>query len=304
MAPKMDLKEVKPLLTIVVPVHNMSGRLTNLSMWLDEARNLNVKVILVHDKSDDSTGRELFQLVRMKNQGNFSIIEAEVRSPGLARNLGLKEVDTIWFSFADADDIVNVSSLLKLLKDTNASGCDLGIGGYSSTDLRSGLSTLQTPPNSNEEAIALHLVQSMGLWRLIFFTKKFKDIRFTSHRMGEDFVFTNRVLNQVSQIKTSPDVVYRYFHGGDLNLTSDKAVMSEMLGVIEVIKSLDTSSKIGQAFKRFALQKLALSVLKNLPIQKAVIKKISLSMGLISHPIRLKKILRKARFEIVDHTHA
>jgi glycosyltransferase involved in cell wall biosynthesis len=287
-------------LTIVVPVHNMSGRLSHLSSWLDEAQELNAKVILVHDKSSDSTSVELEQLVQKKKCRNFSILNVEVKSPGLARNAGLVEVDTPWFSFADADDIVYVSALIRLLKETKYSGCELGLGAYSSIDLKTGNETIKIPPSNNQEALALHLAQTMGLWRFVFLSEQFKDIRFTNHRMGEDFVFANFVLNRPVRIRTSSEIVYRYFHGGESNLTSNKSIMNEMLGAIALIKKLDSTSGIGDMFSRFAAQKLSLSVLKNLAFKEALVKKFFLCIDLLSHPLQLKKLLFPAMSESVD----
>ncbi len=282
-------------LTIVVPVHNMSGRLSHLHSWLDQAQGFNVKVILVHDKSDDSTSTELEELIHDKKCGNFSILNVEVKSPGLARNAGLREVDTPWFSFADADDVVYLSALIRLLKDTKSSGSDLGIGAYSSINLKTGSETLCTPPNYDEEDLALHLAKTMGLWRFIFSTEPFKDVRFTRHRIGEDFIFANVVLSRANRIQTSSEIVYMYFHGGEQNLTSNKSVMSEMLDVIKVMKIIHTPIGIGRVFNGFAIQKLTLSVLKNLSIQEAVIQKLALCVKLVLHPILLKKVLVSLR---------
>jgi glycosyltransferase involved in cell wall biosynthesis len=297
LAGKLLSESTDSALTIVVPVHNISGRLSHLSSWLDQAKEFNVKVILVHDQSDDSTGAELEELIRDKRCQNFSILNVEERSPGLARNTGLLEVDTRWFSFADADDTVYISALVKLLKETEASGSDLGIGAYSSVDIKTDSECLMTPPNNNEEALAIHVAQTMGLWRFLFLSEKFKEVRFTRYRMGEDFAFANIVLNQSVRIHTSSEIVYRYFHGGELNLTSNKSIMNEMLGVIEVIKSFEVSSRIGSSFSNFAIQKLSMSAIKNLPLKEARARKIILCVNLILHPIALMKLVFSPKTE-------
>lgn len=297
MAGKLLSESTDSALTIIVPVHNIAGRLSHLSSWLDQAQEFNVKVILVHDKSDDSTGAELAELIQEKRCQKFSIVDVEVRSPGLARNAGLLEVDTQWFSFADADDIVYISALIKLLKETEVSGSDLGIGAYSSVDIKTGSARLKTPPKNNEEALAIHVAQTMGLWRFLFLSKQFKAVRFTSHRMGEDFAYANIVLNQSVRIHTGSEIVYKYFHGGELNLTSNKAIMNEMLEVIEVIKGLKSSSRIGHSFSKFAIHKLSMSVIKNLPIREALTKKLILCVDLILHPILLKKLVCSSKTE-------
>lgn len=278
-------------LTVVVPVHNMSGRLANLSTWLEEAGDLNVKVILVHDVSCDSTDTELKELVAVKNKSHISTFQVRVKSPGLARNAGLEAIDTPWFSFADSDDIVNVSSLLKLLQVTKSSGSEMGIGAYISNDVKRGTSRLITPPLTDEISLALHLTQSLGLWRFLFSTEQFAKIRFTKHRMGEDYLFVNAALSLANKIKTSPEVVYTYFHGGSWNLTSDKSVSSEMFGVIDILKTQQTKSEIARKFRRLATYKLILSLFKNVPLQVAVNKKLALSASLALHPIELIKLL-------------
>ena len=287
MAGKLLLESTESKLTIVVPVHNMQERMSHLRSWLAQAEELRVKVILVHDKSDDSTNIELEEIIQSQTGGNISVLEVAVKSPGLARNAGLEKIQTRWFSFADADDFVNVPGLISLLENLEFSGCDLGIGAYSSIDLKCGSERIQTPPTQNNKALALHLAQTMGLWRFIFLSERYKDLRFTSHRMGEDFVFANQALNIAHRIETSSQVVYRYFYGGKLNLTSNKFVMSDMLGIIEIIKKLDSQSEIGKVFRKFALQKLSISVLKNLSLKHAITKKILLLSNLISHPTYL-----------------
>jgi hypothetical protein len=51
------------LLTIIVTVHNISGRTRNLAAWIPEAVLENVEVILIHDESKDSTKHDLEHLL-------------------------------------------------------------------------------------------------------------------------------------------------------------------------------------------------------------------------------------------------
>jgi len=291
LADKLDVEVGNSLLTIVVPVHNMSGRLDNLSEWLDHADFQNVKVILVHDKSDDTTGTELLKLLERKNSHKFSLIQTDSQSPGLARNCGLEVVDTPWFSFVDADDSVSVPSILELLRETETSDCKIGVGAYVSSNLRTGEEILVRPPAANSDALPLHLAKKMGLWRLVLSTSSFGDIRFTNHKMGEDFLYISLLLNRSNQIFTSSKIVYKYFYGGDWNLTSNRSVMSEMIGVIKCIKKMNPNMSNAVTFKVFAIQKLTLSVLKNLRMTEFTIEKSLLFIDLLSHPIYLLKLL-------------
>jgi len=292
----LNLEVGNSLLTIVVPVHNMSGRLANLSKWLDDAHTQKVKVILVHDKSEDSTGTELLELLKSKNSQNFSLLETNAQSPGLARNFGIEIVDTPWFSFVDSDDFVYVSSILKLVNETKLSDCEIGVGSYVSSDLRFGKETVVQPPAAKKDALPLHLAKNMGLWRLVLSTSSFGDIRFTDHKMGEDYLYTNLVLNRTSQIFTSSRIVYKYFYGGNSNLTSNQSVMSDMIGIIELIKSIKPVNSNATAFRVFSIQKLTLSVLKNLKTSKKIIAKTLLLVNLMSHPIYFLKFFFYLKF--------
>ena len=290
----MDSEVEKSLLTIVVPVHNMAGRLTNLSLWLESAHKLNVNVILVHDKSTDATSIELEKLATGKK---FPLLQIVVRSPGLARNAGLELVKTPWFSFADSDDLVCIANLLNLTKDTDSLGCKIGIGSYISNDLRSGVEKLHSPPKTNEGSLPIHLANGLGLWRFVFETKLFVGIRFTNHRMGEDYLFANLAFNQTNKIYTSTQIVYKYFYNGEWNLTSNQSVMSEMCGIIECLKTLEPTTSIGTELKVLTIQKLILSVFKNLPTDVEVTKKFRLSIYLMSHPFHLLNLLRSVKMQ-------
>lgn len=288
---KLDSEIGNSLLTIVVPVHNMSGRLTNLSKWLDETDSKSVKVILVHDQSQDTTGAELLALLEKKNSQNISLFETNVQSPGMARNRGLEAVGTPWFSFADSDDLVCVSSVVDLIAETEAKNSDIGIGSYVSINMNSGEERVISPPPSEEDLLLIHLANGMGLWRFVLSTSCFGDLRFTSHKMGEDYLYSSLVLNRSTRIFTSHKIVYKYFHGGVGNLTSNQSVMSEMFGVIDSIKKIKPMTRNVTTFKVFAIQKLTLSVLKNLEPKEKIFEKVLLSLNLLLHPFYLFKLI-------------
>lgn len=291
LAAKLDSKVDKTLLTFIVPVHNMSGRLANLSKWLEEARIFNVKVVLVHDRSQDTTGTELHRLCQSMNSEQYSVLDTDVQSPGLARNCGLNIIDTPWFSFVDADDLVDVPSVLKLLTETQLSDRKIGVGSYLSWDLRFDTERVVSPPQISGDSLALHLAGRMGLWRFVFSSSIFGDIRFTQHKMGEDYLYLMLILNQSDEIYITQEVVYRYFHSGSFNLTSNQSVMSEMIGVVDSIKKIEPQTSMAKVFRVLAIQKLTLSILKNLGSQGKIFKKLRLLPNLILHPIYFSKLL-------------
>lgn len=252
---------ILPELSIVVPIHNISGATSSLFSWVEEALAVNVQVILVHDLSTDDTGQLLRDFVDHKATGLLSLIDVNAQSPGLARNAGLKEVSTPWISFADADDQLNIPNLLAMLKEARNSGSSIAIGSYIAENLMTrNVSKYDVP----QKKIAENLAVSMGLWRCIFSKEILLETSFESFRMAEDYLFLYEILNKTENIYTCNLPVYKYFYGGKSNLTSVKSNMRDMLKVIGKIQSIQPSNDLSANFQRIAIVKLYLSALKNM----------------------------------------
>ena len=55
------------MLTAIVPVSEMSGRLHNLEDWLSAIHHLDIQVIIVHDYRDSETERQVLSILRAIN---------------------------------------------------------------------------------------------------------------------------------------------------------------------------------------------------------------------------------------------
>lgn len=275
------------LLTIVVPVHNMAGRMEKLASWMKDAINANIKVVLIHDHSQDETQEEISQLMDKFKSHLLTVREIRVKSPGLARNAGLNQVDTPWFSFADADDFVEISNLVVLLQQTALQQATIGIGGYISHNLVTGKEVEVIPPFATDQDLALHLALNMGLWRIVMSTKSLQNIKFLPDRMAEDYYFLLQVLNRCERINVSNLIVYRYFSGGRFNLTSDKSAMKDMLNVSRALRRISPSTNMARYFRVFASQKLCLSILKNVSFLKKMTNMGRLLFVMLQHPVFL-----------------
>ncbi len=93
---------MEPVVTVVVPTHNRSALVRRtLSTVLDQ-RDVELRVVVVDDGSDDRTAEGLSMAV----DGRVRVVRNE-RSIGVARarNRGLGEVGTEWVAFLDDDDL-------------------------------------------------------------------------------------------------------------------------------------------------------------------------------------------------------
>lgn len=287
----------KPTLTIIVPVRNISGRAENLSRWVPDAILNNVRVILINDGSQDCTGEDLAKLKSTNNSDLILILETDVKSPGLARNLGLEKVDTPWFAFADADDFVVVDNLIKLVNGTIKTGKLLGIGSYEAQSLVTGKKFRVTPPSDNISRDIQHLVKRMGFWRAVYSHEHFGKIRFSRFKMGEDYLYLSQILDTCSSFFPSQDVIYRYYYGGSNNLTSNRINMIDMIYVLQAIIDLRPRTKNAQVFQLFSKVKLSLSIIKNVKPSETYRHWTTLLSILILHPVYLVKLFNQSDVE-------
>ena len=276
-------------LTIVVPVHNISGRATNLARWVTEAVRGNVRVILVHDRSQDSTQSELEKILEINCSPLITLYEVDFQSPGHTRNFGLEKVTTSWFSFADADDFVNIPNVLKLVQETQQANSTMGVGAFLAHNLQSDLQSKKTTKDMKN--LSLHLALHMGLWRCVFSTSTTFDFHFDKQRMGEDYLFMNKVIDVQKGIHVSNLEVYTYYFGGALNLTSNRLVMVDMFQVLYRIIRLNPETKIAKDLRIFSIQKLSISLLRHVSVMQLVPHLPLIAFHLFSKPTYLFRLL-------------
>ena len=279
------------MLSIIVPVHNISGRTENLKAWIDDALSENINIIIVHDESQDSTQLELSVMLQEFNSDLISLHKINVQSPGLARNYGMNFVSTPWFSFADADDFVNIANLILLLRETEASGSEIGIGSYFAHDLISKSEVLISPSNSGKNKLALHLALNMGLWRFVFSSQELSEYRFSKHKMAEDYLFLAKILSCNKKVFVDSAPVYRYYFGGKLNLTSNKLVMMDMFDVLKLMQKVNPHGQLARDFKYFSLGKLAFSLIRNVRTIDLLYALPKLIFTILSYPRYAIKLL-------------
>lgn len=290
----LQTNKAQPKLSIVVPAHNILKNYSNLFTWVLDAVRLKVAVIIVHDKSTDSTGQLLSEFLEIQNNPLLTLIEIDAQSPGLARNSGLENATTEWVMFADADDFVVVDHVLQLIHIAENNQSDVGIGGYKAINVSSRRASVFAPSAGD---LSIHLVATMGCWRFVFKREIIGNTRFASYRMAEDFLFVYELLRKTQKISASDLIVYEYYFGGESNLTSNPGNMPDMLKVIHRLKLLPPSNEMSHKYRDLAEIKLFISSLKNVGCFKSmksawhVVPKLFLSPLLL---IRLiASILRK-----------
>lgn len=252
------------MLSIIVPITRMSGRLDNFKTEIAKILDRNVQVVLIHDNHDDETGRELSLFKNSLTTSNLILIEGQYGSPGMARNAGLKEANGMFVTFWDSDDEPQVEKYLEFAEKTISKDFDLGISGFTIKNTIGDVCEYEIEKKHLElelKKIALR----PGLWRFIFNRKVIENLRFSDSRMGEDQVFIAKAILNSKRIFTFRASTYQYLIGNEGQLTQDKNnirfIVQSLMDVSDIdIRNLDRNKK---NFIALIYWKMYLTLVKN-----------------------------------------
>lgn len=257
----------KPLLSIIVPIHNMAGKLQNLELSLKASKELNLPVsfILVHDGLDEVTNKEVSDLAASYKAKYLNLV---VNSPGLARNYGLQHADSEWVAFWDSDDIGSVKEAISSIHNSPLNA-EFILAGYSQMSQRTKIVNQVSTPIGNFPMAMIN----PGIWRFIFRRSAIVNTNFPPYRMGEDQVFLARLLINESSVYFSDKNVYLYVDGEGGQLTKDKKAVSEILLAIDEITQIITHNSWQYSYLRVMRTRMITTALKHklIPLYKALI---------------------------------
>lgn len=225
------------LFTVIVPIHNAVNNLSEMTKWLDEIAEelIPVSVVVVADSCDDKT---IELLVDLRKKYSFELVSCEFNSPGEARNLGLKFVDTEWVVFWDSDDIgcpVNIQLAIRASSESHQAI----IGTYETVDRETSLTTR----TSRKVGGLFEVGVDPGLWRMIFRIKRIEGHKFIATKMGEDQYFLASVNLDKKEVMCSDLVLYKYFNGSSEQLTKDKSAIGTLGQTINEFRALLSTRK-------------------------------------------------------------
>jgi len=200
--PGTNLEEC--LLTVIIPYLPNPDNFVKLDKLLEEVLKLPINVLLCIDTDDTAVISSIqsslaySKKVKIKFEGN--------RSPGLTRNLGIDSVETPYFAFWDADDQVQPAEVTSLIDEVAKTTPFLGVSRFGYISSKS-----KTRRWSKIEFMnSLEVGANPGLWRWIFKTSQFKDIRFSNLSIGEDVEYLLKALSLGKPITYFDQVTYQY----------------------------------------------------------------------------------------------
>jgi glycosyltransferase involved in cell wall biosynthesis len=182
----------------------MSGKMQHLSVWLVEASNYDLEVILIHDIQDEATSVELEEIVNSLKPNTARLISGYWGNPGGARNAGLETANGTMIAFWDADDLPNLSVVFDALTEKKSS--EIVIFDY---EVENYLTKEKLQVKSREDDPRF-LGLNPGLWRMVFKREFLTGITFPNILLGEDQVLFARVLARNPRIEYVNKSSYTY----------------------------------------------------------------------------------------------
>lgn len=199
-----------PLLTAVIPVTKMSGKLDDFKSTITQSKESGVGLVVVHDKRDAMTGPELISILEEHGPANTIYLEAEYGSAAAARNAGLKQCKSPWVTFWDSDDTVYVNQFLKMVQTAENENTDIAIGKISVRSSKSNSIEVESPSLSNNKTLDLQISNFPAFTRMSFKKSILDDDPFPEIHIGEDLLFLLSANLFLKKITLLNEVVYRY----------------------------------------------------------------------------------------------
>lgn len=247
-------------LSVIVPLTKMSGRLSEISTWLEKLPQRDLQVLIVHDIQDQNTSLELKSLINSCADSRIVLFEREFGSPGNARNYGLENAKSKWVIFVDSDDIVNLSEVFSIIDHYDGISSAL-VGQYEIRDRE----TNQVFKNVSNSDPKLDIAINPGIWRIIFLREWISKLKFSTSLMGEDQLFLLDLGIFAAKIQFFNEVVYTYYKNSSGQLTYNKDAVRQLNLIIpKTLYHLKNSEKSQRRYVSMMLLRQLLTQAKNL----------------------------------------
>ena len=223
------MKTENKLVSVIVPVYNAAGCLSDCMECLTNQTYKNLEIILVDDGSTDGSG--LLCDEWSGRDDRVRVIHKENGGVSSARNKGLEAAAGDYIGFMDADDRIELSMYEKLVRSID--GCDMACCGYynypmDTLEVRIANGTRKVEPCGPKEAV-FYIYEREGyfnsscnkLYNRDIIFRDGKPVYFNeNYYVGEDEVWLAEVLMNCKKISFVPEALYHWWpHAGSATRT-------------------------------------------------------------------------------------
>jgi len=225
------------LLSVVIPISRMAGRLQNLEKSLNSCINGAIEILIVHDVQDEDTENDLRNLKERYPSESVKLEFGKWGNPGEARNLGLTMSSGEWIIFWDADDIGYASQVIDAINEADANESYI-VGQFDTLDYRENKIIHFSAETQNLNMLAMN----PGLWRIAMRREKVRMNKFLPLRMAEDQIFIAELAMTDSNTKFSEKKFYTYCRNFPNQLTSQQPALLDLRNAITATREVARSN--------------------------------------------------------------
>jgi glycosyltransferase involved in cell wall biosynthesis len=263
--PTAKFLQSTPILSAVVPITRMSGKLENLESSINSSALFPIEIILVHDIQDNLTQAELESLVRKFPHVFIKLLVGEFGNPGDTRNLGIQEATGDWICFWDSDDLPFVKNYIEMINSASKQKAEVAVGLIRTINVSTGESTVH---NFQEDTrtIPLEFGRIPGFTRFAFRNHIVKRVKFPSTILGEDQVFLARTNFLDKPIYFFQQIVYDYIIDFPGQASTNSANQAKLFASTQlIIEDAKMKSPNMTLFCYSAMVRTSLAMMKNIP---------------------------------------
>lgn len=202
---------IRPLVSICVPVYNAEKYLSECLDSLISQTLSNIEIICVNDGSTDGSDKILSKYA--KKYENIRVIKQRNQGLGGARNAGIRHSSGEYIGFVDADDFVDKTMFEVLYNKAKQKNCDIA------------MCNLDFVPNAKTKKhmwyhpyegkiTAEFLDRNIQPWNKIVSRKLIEKTNFSFYKKNGDDMFILLML-EANGIVSVDDVLYHYRVGHD-----------------------------------------------------------------------------------------
>lgn len=245
-------------ISIIVPVFNVEKYLERCVESLVNQTHQNIEIILVDDKSNDSSPEICDKLA--KSDSRIKVVHKEKNEGlGFARNTGIENASGDFFLFVDSDDYLDLNTCektLEKLEEQNADiCCFLWTDVFKDNEIKSDVLNSEAvfeneeiidkflplclAPDETGQEKEIGISANMLIYRASLFTEN--NLRFVSEReyVNEDMIFRIELCRHIKKAVVIPENFYFYYHNfGTLSTTYRESRFEESKKIYQKVREM------------------------------------------------------------------
>lgn len=202
------------LISIIVPVYNVSNYLDNCIKSIINQTYKNIEIILVDDGSTDDSSNICDKY--LKKDKRIKVIHKSNGGLSSARNIGIVNSNGEYITFIDSDDYVEKEYVEVLYKNIIKYSSDISIGShkviYESGKIIYKSNNLEyscTPKETLKNMLYDNGID-VSAWAKLYKRELFKSIRYPEGRLFEDAATTYKLIDKSKKISVNLKPIYNY----------------------------------------------------------------------------------------------